>query len=225
MNIKISDKISANNSEMVAYYAKRAAAFEESYQRPDCQEDLADMQERLSEVLAEHRVLELACGTGYWTQFYADSAQSVLATDINSEMLTLAKAKGLPEDQVQWQIADAFNLQVEGEFSACFAGFWWSHVLRQDQEGFLQKLRQRLGKDALLVLMDNVYVEGVSTTIARTDLQGNTFQIRTLPDGGRYEILKNFPTDSALRKKLATAAKEIRVVRLENYWMLTCRLK
>jgi SAM-dependent methyltransferase len=218
-------KVSPNNSEMVAYYAKRAAAYEEVYQRAECQEDLEEMQERLSDVLAGHRVLELACGTGYWTQFYADSAQSVLATDINSEMLTIAQAKQLPEEQVQWQIADAFDLQVNGEFSACFAGFWWSHVLRQDQEGFLQKLRQRLGKDALLVLMDNTYVEDISTVIARTDLEGNTFQIRTLPDGGRYEILKNFPTDSALRKKLATAAKEIRVVRLENYWMLTCRLK
>lgn len=214
-----------NNSELAAYYAKRAGIYEQIYRRPESQADLADMQRRLGEVLAGHRVLELACGTGYWTQHFANSAQSVLATDINREMLDLAEAKDLPTDKVKWQLADAFDLQVEGKFSACFAGFWWSHILRQDQEGFLQQLRQKLGKDTLLVLMDNVYVEGVNTTIARTDLEGNTFQIRTLPDGGRYEVLKNFPTDSALRKKLATAAKEIRIVRLENYWMLTCRLK
>ncbi len=73
--------------------------------------------------------------------------------------------------------------------------------------------------------MDNTYVEGINTTIARTDLEGNTHQIRTLPDGSRQEVLKNFPTDSALRKKFAASAKEIRVVRLEHYWMLTCRLK
>lgn len=213
------------NNELAAYYAKRAGILEQVYQRPECQADLAEMQSHLREALAGHRVLELACGTGYWTQYYADTAQSVLATDINPEMLALAKAKNLPADKVEWQLADAFNLQVKQPFSACFIGFLWSHILRRDQEPFLRQLRQQLGKDVLLVLMDNVFVEGISLTIARTDPEGNTFQIRTLPDGGRQEILKNFPTDSALRKKLAAAVRDIRIVRLEHYWMLTCLLK
>jgi cyclopropane fatty-acyl-phospholipid synthase-like methyltransferase len=214
-----------NSTDLAAYYAKRAGVFEQVYEKPERQADLAVLRQRLAEVLAGHRVLELACGTGYWTQYYASSAASVLATDVNPEMIALAQAKGLDANKVTWKLADAFDLQVTGSFSACFAGFWWSHVMREDQEDFLQDLRQKLGKDTLLVLMDNVYVEGSSTTIARTDLQGNTFQIRTLPDGGRYEVLKNFPTDSALRKKLAAATKEIRILRLEHYWMLTCRLK
>lgn len=217
--------MTTEKDELAAYYAKRAGINEQAYQLPACQADLAELRRRLHETLAGHRVLELACGTGYWTQYYADAAQSVLATDINPEMLALAEAKGLPADKVKWQLADAFHVEAHEPFSACFAGFWWSHVLRQEQEGFLQHLRQQLGKDTLLVLMDNVYVEGISTTIARTDLEGNTFQIRTLPNGERHEVLKNYPTDSALRKKLAAATKDIRIVRLEHYWMLTCRLK
>ena len=54
----------------------------------------------------------------------------------------------------------------------------------------------------MLVLLDDCYVEGSSETVARTDLEGNTFQIRTAPDGERYEIPKNYPSDSGLRKKL-----------------------
>jgi hypothetical protein len=38
-------------------------------------------------------------------------------------------------------------------------------------------------------------------------------------------VLKNYPTDSALRKKMATAARETRVERLEYYYILSCRLK
>lgn len=215
----------ADNTGLAAYYAKRADIFDQVYEKPDCQADLALLQQRLGEVLAGHRVLELACGTGYWTQHYAKFAASVLATDINPEMIAIAQGKGLNNEKIRWELADAFSLQMTDSFTACFAGFWWSHVMRQDQESFLRHLRQKLGKDALLVLMDNVYVEGSSTTIARTDLEGNTYQIRVLPDGGRYEVLKNFPTDSALRKKFAAAVKEIRIVRLEHYWMLTCRLK
>jgi hypothetical protein len=85
-------------------------------------------------------------------------------------------------------------------------------------------LRRQLGKDALLVMVDDTYVEGSSIPIARTDLDGNTHHIDTL-DGERYEVLKNYPTDSALRKKLAPAVKEIRILRLEHYWMLTGKLK
>jgi SAM-dependent methyltransferase len=214
-----------HSNDLAAYYVKRADIFDQVYEKPERQADLAVLQQRVREVLSGHRVLELACGTGYWTQHYAQSAASVLATDINPEMIALAQARGLPADKVTWALANAFDPEVTQPFSACFAGFWWSHVMRQDQEGYLLHLRKKLGKDTLLVLIDNVYVEGSSTTIARTDLDGNTFQIRTLPDGGRYEVLKNFPTDSGLRKKLAATTKEIRIVRLEHYWMLTCRLK
>lgn len=215
----------SNSSDLAVYYAQRAEILEQVYDIPERQDELEELQDRLDETLAGHSVLELACGTGYWTQHYAYSAASVLATDINPEMLVLARAKDLPADKVTWQLADAYDLQVKQAFSACFAGIWWSHVPRQDQEAFLQQLRRKLGKDTLLVLMDNVQVEGASTPIARTDQHGNTFQIRTLPNGERCEVLKNYPSDSALRKKLATAAREIRVVRMEYYWMLTCRLK
>jgi SAM-dependent methyltransferase len=212
-------------TDLQAYYAERAEHYEEIYQREERQDDLDELQERLQEVLFGQHVLELACGTGYWTEQYADLAESVLATDITPEVLAIAEAKDI--DKVEYAVMDAFDVQKPAgrTVTACFAGFWWSHVLREKQSGYLEQLRARLGKDTLLVLIDNNYVEGSSTVIARTDLEGNTFQIRTLENGDRYEVLKNFPTDSALRKKFADHAREIRILRNEFYWMLTCRLK
>jgi SAM-dependent methyltransferase len=218
----------SKNEQMAAlatYYAQRAEVLEQVYEIPERQDELEALQENLDEVLADHRVLELACGTGYWTQFYAYSAESVLATDINPEMLKLARSKDLPSDKVCWELADAYDFQVDEKFSACFAGFLWSHMPRQEQDDFLQQLRHKLGKDTLLVLIDNSYVDNVSLPIARTDQAGNTYQIRRLENGERCEVMKNYPTDSALRKRLATAAREIRIERMEYYWMLTCRLK
>lgn len=214
-----------DHTDLAAYHVRRAGNCEEGYEKPERQADLAVLHERVPEALRGQRILEIACGTGYWTGHIAGPAVSVLATDINPEMIGIAKAKGLPQDKVQFAVADAFDLHVNGTFSACFAGFWWSHVKREEQAGVLARLRAKLGKDALLVLLDNVYVEGGSTPIARTDPEGNTYQIPTLPDGERCEIVKNFPTDSALRKKLGAAVKDIRIMRLEHYWMLTGRLK
>jgi SAM-dependent methyltransferase len=216
-------------TDLAAYYAKCGGACEQVYAKPERQEDLADLQEQVAQILDGHRVLELACGTGYWTEHIADTAESVFATDINPALLDLAKARGLPADKVKFAVTDAFDPasdpEVSGNFTAVFAGSWWSHVKRADQAGFIAKLRERVGKDALLVMVDEAYVEGTSTPVARTDADGNTYQILTAPDGERYDIVRNFPTDSALRKKLGTALKELRISRLEHYWMLTGRLK
>jgi hypothetical protein len=38
-------------------------------------------------------------------------------------------------------------------------------------------------------------------------------------------VMKNFPTDSALRKRLAGHLKDIRIERLEYYWLLSARFK
>lgn len=214
--------------QLVEYYAASADTYESVYDKEERQDDLEELHERLADMLAGHKVLEIACGSGYWTETIAATAASVFATDINPPMLALAAARELPAEQVQFSIADAFDLPaavVGAGYTACFAGFWWSHVKREDQERFLAQLRAKLGKDLLLVLIDNSYVDGSSTVIARTDLEGNTYQIRTTADGRRYEVLKNFPTDSTLRKKFAGATREIRIVRLEYYWLLRCRLK
>jgi SAM-dependent methyltransferase len=217
--------MNADGNELATYYARRAGNYEEVYDKPERQADLAILKDKVREAVSGHQVLEIACGTGYWTAQLAQSAASVLATDINQEMLAAAQQKNLPAGKVQFALADAFDVQAEGKFSACFAGFWWSHVKRQDQAAFLEQLRAKLGKDTFLVLIDNAYVEGSSTPIARTDLEGNTYQIRTLEGGSRHEIVKNFPTDSALRKKMAASMRDIRIFRLEHYWMLTGRLK
>ena len=90
----------------------------------------------------------------------------------------------------------------------------------------IESLRPPAGApNVLVVLLDDAYVEGSSETVARTDLEGNTYQIKTAPDGERYEVPKTYPSDSALRKKLASSVREIKIARNEFYWILTCRLK
>lgn len=215
------------NHELLArYYALTVADSERVYDKPERQADLAAVREKVAELLEGHDVLELACGTGYWTRVIAPGAASVHATDVNEAALALARARQPEGDDVTFAQADAFDLPAAvGEYTAVFAGFWWSHVKREEQDSFLAQLRAKLGKDVLLVLLDNVYVDGSSTVIARTDLEGNTYQFRTLPSGERLEILKNFPTDSFLRKRLGTATRDIRTKRVPHYWLATARLK
>jgi SAM-dependent methyltransferase len=212
------------NTDMAAYYARRENFDEEDVDNPDAMDALDEIMERLRELMTGQRVLELACGDGYWTDELAEYAESVLATDINANLIEQAKTRALPEEVVQFAVTDALDPQVQGDFTACFAGFWWSHVKREEQAAVIGRLRECVGKDGLLVLVDNSFLEG-ETTIARTDAEGNTYEIHALPDGERYEIVKNYHSDSALRKKLSPLLRDMRVYRYDHYWMLTARLK
>jgi SAM-dependent methyltransferase len=215
-----------SNEQVAQYYARTAAIHDRVYDEPARQDDLAEMRDQVAQLLRGHVVLELGCGTGYWTGVIAAQADSVLATDINPQMIALAQQRAMPEGKVGFRVADGQDLPADiGEFTAVFIGFWWSHLRRDEQDRLVAQLRARLGKDVLLVVLDDDYVEGSSETVARTDLEGNTYQILTAPDGQRYEMPKGYPSDSSLRKRLASAVREIKIARNEHYWLLTCRLK
>jgi ubiquinone/menaquinone biosynthesis C-methylase UbiE len=213
-----------SNKQVVEFYAKSAAVIEEAYQDPERQQELDEVGERIQELLSGHTVLELACGAGYWTSVLAPVCDAVLATDINEELIELARGRDVEGEAVRWSVVDALDMPGDlGEFTAVFVGFLWSHLLRDEQDKLLAQLRQRVGKDVLLVMVDDE--QGEEEAFARTDAQGNTYQILTAPGGQRYEVPKNFPSDSALRKRLSPAVREIKIERYEHYWLATCRLK
>ncbi len=211
----------AADLELTTYYAWRAREYERVYDKPERREDLARLRERLPTLFADRSVLEVACGTGCWTQCLVPAAPAVYATDINEEVLAVARAKPRINDRVTLARADAFSLP-EPPFpcNAGFAGFWWSHLRRNEIDPFLQGFFGRLTVDARFAFIDNVYVEGSSSPIDRTDRNGNTYQRRTLSDGSVHEVLKNFPSDDELRKALSPYARTLKVERLPYYWLV-----
>ena len=123
--------------------------------------------------------------------------------------------------KVTFQIEDAYALpSLSRRFNAGLSVFWWSHVPKSRLHGFLRGFHRVLSPGAKVVFIDNVYVEGSSTPISRTDEQGNTYQLRRLDDGSTHEVLKNFPEDSELRAAVEDLASDVRVEFLEYYWVL-----
>lgn len=205
-----------------AYYQARAPEYDMVYGRPERQDDLGRLRAWLPGVLAGRRVLELAAGTGYWTDVYASQAAAVLATDASPAPLAVARGRRAWPPQVRFAQADAFALagldHPAGSFDAAFAGFFWSHLDLASLEPFLAGLTARLEHPATLVFIDNQYVEGNSHPVARTDARGNTFQERQLSDGSVWEVRKNFPSARELRARLAPFARDVEVRGLTYYW-------
>ena len=213
-------------SSMVSYYAERAEEYERIYHKPERQADLGQLRGFVERTFVGADVFEVACGTGYWTEILARSAASVVATDINEEVLTIARSKPIDAQKTAFRRADAYALPVElQEFSGGLAVFWWSHVPKARLHDFLRGFHRILSSGARVVFIDNAYVEGSSTPISRTDEHGDTYQIRRLDDGSTHEVLKNFPTESELRAAVAGLATDRRVEFLRHYWILSYVLR
>ncbi|HEV2211051.1 MAG TPA: methyltransferase domain-containing protein [Verrucomicrobiae bacterium] len=206
---------------MVSYYAERACEYERIYKKPERQADLQKLRRFVENRFAGGDVFELACGTGYWTEILARSAASVVATDINEEVLAIARAKVLGE-RVAFRREDAYALSLPAKpFTAALSAFWWSHVPQSKLRDFLRGFHRVLCSGARVIFIDNAYVEGSSTPISRTDEHGDTYQIRRLDDGSTHEVRKNFPTELQLRAAVAGLASDVRVEFLQYYWILS----
>ena len=207
--------------KMQDYYARRASEYERIYDKPERQADLARLRELIPAYFAGRDVFEIACGTGYWTQYIAKAARSVTATDINPETLEIARAKPFPCANVTIEVADVYRLDSRHTgYGGAFAGFWWSHVPRAQVPGFLAALHRALRPGAVVVALDNRYVEGSSTPIAYVDADGNSFQRRRLDDGSEHTVLKNFPDETELAAALGERARAVEYTALEYYWLL-----
>src|SRR5258707_14585011 len=157
-------------SRLEKYYDKRAPDYEAVYAKPERQHELEWLRHRIPELLAARTVLEVACGTGYWTQFIARTAKKVQACDINEPVLEIAREKPIPKSRVNFFKADAVTLEgVPPGCDAAFAGFWWSHVKKSELAKFVQNLASKLEPGAVVAILDNQYAEGSSTAISRPD--------------------------------------------------------
>ena len=205
---------------MQAYYAARASEYDRVYLKPERQTDLRAIEKWVRMQFAGATVLEIACGTGYWTQFIAEVATRVQASDLTPETLSIAKAR-VTRLHVEFVIGDAYApAQFAGRFSAAFAGFWFSHVPIARRDEFLSTLNGALDPGAKVVLLDNRFVEGSSSAIAEQDADGNTYQLRTLNDGTTHRVLKNFPSKADLLSLARRAGTDARVAEWQYYWAM-----
>ena len=211
------------------YYAARAAEYDRIYLKPERQADLRAIEAWLPPQFAGRRVLEVACGTGWWTRLIAPVAREVVGLDAAQETLRIAAAR-VPADRVRLVTGDAYTLQASlqaalgearGRFDAAFAGFWISHVPRRQRAPFLAGLCDALEPGARVVLLDNLYVPGSSTPLAERDADGDTWQLRHLADGSPHRVLKNFPEPDELRAELAGLARDIEHRAWGHYWALS----
>ena len=90
--------------QQIAYYRARANEYDEWFfregrydrgeeHRRDWLAEVAQVQAALKQAQPNGRILELACGTGLWTQHLLPSSEELTAVDASPEMLDLCRKR------------------------------------------------------------------------------------------------------------------------------------
>lgn len=211
--------MTCSDTSIRKYYALRAPIYDRVYQIPERQENLRYLEGWIPSVFQGKKVLEIACGTGYWTQFIAPVVEEITATDVNEETLRFAKARPGVGD-VTFCVEDAYRLSDRlGLFEAAFAGLWLSHIPKERLRAFFMNLHEHLYSKAVVLLIDNSKIQCRDLPITDTDDKGNTYQSRMLDNGTVHRVLKNFPSEEELSQTIEGLGIKANYRELEHFWI------
>ncbi len=206
------------DQEMKGYYKERAPVYDRVYGYPERQQDLRYLEKYVSNQFSELEVIEVAAGTGYWTQFICRQAKFVLATDAMAEALAQIEKREI-QGSVERRLVDAYSLDdIAERFSGAFAGLWFSHIPVERRDEWLTLLHRRLRPGATVLLLDNSKAQCEDLPLTHTDERGNTYQDRKTDSGETYRVLKNFPTEAEMIEITTHLGCSYQFQELDHFW-------
>jgi SAM-dependent methyltransferase len=202
-------------AEQRAFYRARAPEYDHWWQRrghydhgPD---DTAEWDRQVQVVVQAldtfgpgGDVLELAGGTGWWTQRLAQTAASLTVVDSSDETLRLNRERvGRPDaESVTYIVADIFGWRPDRRYDTVFFSFWLSHVPRHLFAAFWALVGSCLRPGGRVFLIDNRRDPSRAAQDPFIIDEADDVQIRRLNDGSEHRVVKVFYEPDELTERL-----------------------
>ena len=190
--------------EQQAYYRARADEYDEWWERlgkfdqgreanNQWNQEVSELLNAFNSLPLDGDVVELAPGTGYWTELLAERARSVTAIEGAPEMIARNRARlGYKAEVVTFVQHDIFEWVPPRRFDAMVFCFWISHVPRRRLSEFLAKCRDALHVGAPVFFVDNLSEPtGFAVDQVPPDSDSELTQ-RRLNNGREFTIVKNY---------------------------------
>jgi SAM-dependent methyltransferase len=208
-------------AEQRDYYRARAAEYDDWWfrrgphdQGEEANErwraDVAEVEEKLEQFRPRGDILELAAGTGIWTQQLVQHAGRVTAVDAAPETLALNRERA--DGNVDYIVADLFHWSPPRRFDVCFFGFWLSHVPSTQFARFWQLVDRALEPNGRVFFVDNADPTGG----AWSSQTGPETARRRLADGREFNIIKRWFQPDALTDELSLLGWELDLTETTN---------
>jgi 2-polyprenyl-3-methyl-5-hydroxy-6-metoxy-1,4-benzoquinol methylase len=198
--------------DQIAYYRARAGEYDQWFLREGRYDrgpehraewfgEIDTIRLALTHAISASDVLELACGTGLWTEQLATENRKVLAIDASPEAVTINQHR-VCADHVRYQTADIFSWTPPGLFDAAFFAFWLSHVPETRFEQFWSTVRAALRPGGRVFFVDSL-LEQTSTATDHRPIDDSGIARRKLNCGREFDIVKVFYEPEKLQHRLA----------------------
>ena len=215
--------------EQKAYYRSRAAEYDEWFLRqgrydhgPEFrarwEAEVEEVRRALERFRPAGRVLELAAGTGWWTEQLVRWADHVTALDASREVLELNRRRAGDEKVTRVQ-ADLFAWTPGERYDVVFFGFWLSHVPPERFEAFWALVRSALAPGGRVFFVDSLRTELSTARDHALAAPGDPVTVRRLNDGMQFRIVKIFYDPTELRDRLRALGWRIETAATETFFL------
>lgn len=216
--------------EQKAYYRARASEYDDWFLRKGVYDGGAQENRRwFAEVAAVRgalqsfrpagEVLELACGTGWWTEELASYADRLTAVDASPEVLELNRARVGGDGRIEYVLADVFEWEPPKTYDVVFFGFWLSHVPPNRFARFWERVRAALKTDGRVFLVDSLQRSTAVRMSRPAEEDPANVEIRTLGDGREFRVVKVRYDPTRLQADLAALGWQGRIARTERFFL------
>ncbi len=196
--------------DQLDYYRARAREYDQSVQQigqpspdeggdPAVEAELVRIRNALHLLPHAQEALELACGTGIWTQELLAVAATITALDGAPEMLDVNRLKLGDSPRVQYECIDLFTWQPGSPYDLVFFAFWLSHVPLDRLGAFLEKVTRATRVGGQLFIID----EPATGRKLSGPSSPDSTQTRQLEDGRSFQVVKAYYDPNSLQRNLA----------------------
>ena len=188
--------------EQLAYYRARAPEYNDWYYRrgryevpPERRQqwfaELEILERALYELPPITDALELAGGTGIWTEKLAQVCNSVLVLDASEEMIAISSSR-VGQNNVGYRQQDLFDWQPSEKYDLVFAAFWLSHIPPSRLAAFLSATRKAMAISGKVFFTDGLHNPNSVANDHQLEEPGSLLQLRKLNDGRQFHVVKVF---------------------------------
>jgi demethylmenaquinone methyltransferase/2-methoxy-6-polyprenyl-1,4-benzoquinol methylase len=214
--------------EQVQYYRERASEYDEWFfrqgrydrgenHRQQWFSEISQVETALRASTPSGDILELACGTGLWTQHLAPLATHLTAVDASPEAIALNQQR-VASASVEYIVANLFSWTPKQKFDFVFFGFWLSHVPREKFTLFWQMVKRTLKPNGRVFFVDSLFTQE-STAQNHVALNRRGYSERKLNNGRTYRVVKVFYEPTQLQELLQNSGWSGQVHCTENYFL------
>jgi ubiquinone/menaquinone biosynthesis C-methylase UbiE len=195
------------------YYEARAAEYDDAYRRAakydrgaannaDWQAEMVRLTGAFDALALSGDVVELAAGTGFWTERLVGRARSLTVIDGSTAMLAVNRNRlGSASERVHYEVEDLLAWHPRRTWDVCVFGFWLCHVPDERVAEFLDRVAESLRQGGAVCV-----VEKATDSEPVTELEA-----RTLNDGRQFTIVEHPRSTETLVALFADAGISIAI--------------